>query len=138
LITRRASETLRDREKPQATPKEIQMKSSPFESAIIRVNDSPELVRGQEKKFLERLMPRVRAESITLDLAPVARIDAAGLAALVTLHCEACETGHSFTVSNPGRHVREILALVGLDRILVRESETELQFEEAQLQESAA
>jgi ABC-type transporter Mla MlaB component len=98
----------------------------------------PELVRGTEHSLLERLMPMVRRQSVALDLAPVARIDAAGLAALVTLYCEACKAGHSFTVSQPGRHVREILCLVGLDRILMNRPEAQLSCDDAELEESAA
>jgi anti-anti-sigma factor len=96
-----------------------------FESAPAVSAGIAELVRGKEKDLLERLMPLVRRQSVLLDLEPVARIDAAGLAALVTLHCEACKSGHSFAVSNPARHVREILELVGLDRVLVIQLERE-------------
>lgn len=78
-----------------------------------------ELVRGQEKDLLDRLAPVVRRQSVALDLEGVERIDAAGLAALITLYCDACKAGHSFTVARPGRHVREILTLVGLDRVLL-------------------
>jgi anti-anti-sigma factor len=125
-------------EKPHAIHKEFSMKNSSFESAIILVSDTTELVRGQEQKFLEQIMPRVRRQSVALNLESVDRIDAAGLAALVTLYCESCKAGNSFTVSHPCRRVREILELVGLDRILVRESEVERCFESALLQESAA
>lgn len=83
-----------------------------------------ELVRGQEQSFLERWGPVVRRQSVTLDLAPVERIDAAGLAALVALYCDACKAGHNFSVARPGRHVREMLALVGLDRILLASEAT--------------
>jgi anti-anti-sigma factor len=97
-----------------------------------------ELVRGQEDKLLERLTPVVRRQSVVLDLGLVERIDAAGLAALITLYADACKAGHSFTVSRPGRHVREILELVGLHRILMPQPEAGDSFESAQLQESAA
>jgi anti-anti-sigma factor len=97
-----------------------------------------ELVRGNEQLFLDRLMPAVRRQSIVLDLESVTRIDAAGLAALITLHCEACKTGHKLTVSHPSRHVREILDLVGLDRILLAEDEPEPGMRDLQFQESAA
>ena len=97
-----------------------------------------ELVRGNEQLLLDHLMPVVREQSISLDLRSVTRIDAAGLAALITLYAEACKSGHSLAVSHPSRHVREILELVGLDRILVAQSETQPAFGKLQLQESAA
>ncbi len=78
-----------------------------------------ELVRGCEQRLLERLGAMVRSQSVALDLERIERIDAAGLAALITLYCDACKAGHSFTVERPARHVREILSLVGLDRILM-------------------
>ncbi|MGD0829538.1 MAG: STAS domain-containing protein [Terracidiphilus sp.] len=81
--------------------------------------DLTELVRGNEQVFLARYSPLARQRSMTLDLSPVKRIDAAGIAALIALHACAHEAGHCFSVVNPTPHVAEILALVGLERLLV-------------------
>ncbi|MGA3010596.1 MAG: STAS domain-containing protein [Terracidiphilus sp.] len=81
----------------------------------------PELVRGTEQDLLAWLAPLVRQQSVTLDLRTVERIDAAGIAALILLYSTASQAGHSFMVTNPSPHVAEILALVGLDRILLPE-----------------
>lgn len=97
--------------------------------------EAMELIRGSEQRFLERLTPLVQQESVWLDLTAVERIDAAGLSALIALYCDACKAGHSFTVFNPRRHVREILALVGLDRVLLAHEEADQQ---PQLVQSAA
>lgn len=97
-----------------------------------------ELVRGNEQILLDCLMPLVHSQSISLDLQSVTRIDAAGLAALITLYCEACKAGHNLTVTNPSHHVREIFELVGLDRILVSQPEAEHTLDNMRLQESAA
>jgi len=78
-----------------------------------------ELVRGQEQEFISRLRPLVEVHSICLDLSWIERIDAAGLAALISLCREARETGHEFTVVNPSRQAARILALVGIDRVLL-------------------
>jgi anti-anti-sigma factor len=78
-----------------------------------------ELVRGQDQRLLDRMEPLVRQQSIALDLHSVQRIDAAGISALISLYRSACEAGHRFTVSNASPRVAEILALVGLDRILL-------------------
>lgn len=78
-----------------------------------------ELVRGREQEILEELQPIVHSQSVRLDLSSVERIDAAGLAALVALYCAACKAGHDFAVINPSSHVARILAIVGLDRILM-------------------
>jgi anti-anti-sigma factor len=80
-----------------------------------------ELVRGSEQGLLAWLSPLVRLQSVTLDLRSVERIDAAGIAALISLYSAASQAGHSFTVANPAHHVAEILTLVGLDRILLPE-----------------
>ncbi len=114
------------------------MKDSRFQSAIYFVIDKTELVRGQEQEFLEQFQPLVCEQSVNFDLRKVARIDAAGLAALITLYCDACKAGHRFTVSCPSRHVREILGIVGLERILMPQSEAESFLRHAELQESAA
>ena len=78
-----------------------------------------ELVRGNEQGLLARFAPLVRRQSVTLDMSSVERIDAAGIAALISLYAGAYEAGHCFTVVNPSPHVAEILTLVGLERILV-------------------
>ena len=78
-----------------------------------------ELVRGQEQGFVERLTPLVSSQSVTLDLRHVERIDAAGIAALISLYWCADAAGNKFSVVNASTHVAEILALVGLDRILL-------------------
>jgi anti-anti-sigma factor len=82
-----------------------------------------ELVRGQEQSLLERLKPLVRQQSVVLDLRHVERIDAAGIAALITLYCTAHQAEHEFLVSHAGPRVEEILNLVGMNRLLVSASE---------------
>jgi anti-anti-sigma factor len=89
-------------------------------AGILGVPNQPvELTRGSEQALLARLEPMVRRESVELDLTSVERIDAAGLAALITLYSDACKTGHEFTVTGAARHVHEVLSIVGLDRILI-------------------
>ncbi len=101
-------------------------------------NKITELVRGNEQQLLARLQPLVRRQNITLDLAHVTRIDAAGLAALITLYCDACQAGYRFAITNPSRHVWEILALVGLDALLESHDAEEAPYLGTQLVETAA
>jgi len=91
---------------------------SPIESAMPAAAELTELVRGQDQALVGRMAPLVRRQSVSLDLSSVQRIDAAGMAALVTLYCDACQAGHRFTVFNASRRVAQMLTLVGLDRIL--------------------
>ncbi len=97
-----------------------------------------ELVKGHEQALLEQMRPLVRGQSIALDLTPVERIDAAGMAALVTLYANACQAGHHFTVSNAQPRVARILALVGLDRILMSQNAVQSSHSGPLLQRSAA
>jgi len=97
-----------------------------------------ELVRGNDRSLLERLSPVVLRQSITLDLASVERIDAAGIAALVTLYASARQAGYSFAVSNVSPRVLKILALVGLDRVLQSHNAVQTSHSGALLQRSAA
>jgi anti-anti-sigma factor len=97
-----------------------------------------ELVRGNEQQFLERLQPLVRRQHVTLDLEDIERIDAAGLAALITLYCDACQAGYRFAIANPSPHVRQILALVGLDALLMSQNTEEISYPRTQFQETAA
>jgi len=82
-----------------------------------------EWVRGNGGELLARLSPLVREQSVLLDFSPVERIDAAGLTALVALYREARVAGHRFAVTNATPRVAEILAVVGLDRVLLAESD---------------
>jgi len=86
---------------------------------VVMEGGTMDLVRGSEHKLMARLAPLVRRQSVALDLGQVKRIDAAGVAALVSLYRGAREAGHSFTVCNPTRRVEEVLALFGLDQVLV-------------------
>jgi anti-anti-sigma factor len=105
---------------------------------FFKSNKITELVRGNEQELLERLQPQVRQQDVTLDLAHVDRIDAAGLAALITLYCDACKAGYRFDISNPSPRVREILALVGLDALLVSQNAEEVPCLGMQFAETAA
>jgi anti-anti-sigma factor len=78
-----------------------------------------QLVRGQDECLVARVGPLVLEHDVTLDLGCVERIDAAGIAALVALYRRACESGHHFCVTNVSPRVVQILAVVGLDRILL-------------------
>jgi len=78
-----------------------------------------ELVRGTESRVIDDLMPVVRQESVALNLSGVERIDAAGIAALITLYCTSVEAGTEFSVVEPSTHVLELLRLVGLEPILL-------------------
>jgi anti-anti-sigma factor len=99
--------------------KELQVNISPLNSTTQIVGGVRELVRGKEQEILEELRLLVLSRSVCLDLSLVERIDAAGLAALVSLYCAAAKARHDFSVINPRSHVARILAIVGLDRILV-------------------
>ncbi len=59
-----------------------------------------ELVRGCDRHLVEEMTPVVRSQSVLLDLKSVERIDAAGIAALISLYRIAHEAGHRFSISN--------------------------------------
>jgi anti-anti-sigma factor len=88
-------------------------------TAILPTGKMTELVRGCDQELKQRLAPLVRQRDVSLDLRNVERIDAAGIAVLISLYGWAQEAGHSFTVANASHRVAEILALVGLDKILL-------------------
>jgi anti-anti-sigma factor len=96
----------------------------PNSAGTLRIapEDLHELVRGQEQDLIERLTPLVRRQSVTLDLSNVDRIDAAGISALILLYGAAQNAGNEFAVVNASSRVREILSIVGLDRILMSHS----------------
>ena len=55
-----------------------------------------ELVLGQESTLLERFTPLARGQDLSLDLGSVKRIDAAGIAALISLYGTARDAGKPF------------------------------------------
>lgn len=89
------------------------------EMVVMAPGDMHELVRGQEQCLLERFQPLVRRQSVTLDMRRVERIDAAGIAALISLYGSAHSAGNEFSVANVSPRVEEILRLVGLDHFLL-------------------
>jgi anti-anti-sigma factor len=95
------------------------MKNSRTDSTIQFVSRVRQLVRGREQEILEELQPLVESSSVHLNLSPIERIDAAGLAALVSLYCAAGKAGHEFAVVDPSPQVARILTIVGLDRVLL-------------------
>jgi anti-anti-sigma factor len=92
--------------------------SIPAEQALSE-QVSGQLLRGEDAGLVERIGPLVLQSSVTLDLAGVDRIDAAGISMLVTLYSGASQAGHCFNVINASPRVVQILAVVGLDRLLV-------------------
>jgi anti-anti-sigma factor len=104
----------------------------------VEAADLNELVRGQDMRLIEHLSPLVLERNVTLDLTGVERIDAAGIAALVSLYCKACESGHRFTVTNASERVRQILAIVGLDRFFLSHNAVQNSQYGARMQRPAA
>lgn len=89
------------------------------ETLVVAPAEMTELVRGDEQRLIQRVAPLLREKSIALDLHKIDRIDAAGIAALISLYSSARNHGNTFTVCNVSARVAEILTLVGLEPILV-------------------
>ncbi len=111
------------------------------DAQIFPVTSTPrlhELVLGYERDLVARVAPLVRGQSIALDLAPIERVDAAGIAALVELYSIACESGHEFCILNAAPHVAEVLRVCGLDRILMSHNVVRNSYSGQQIQLTAA
>ena len=78
-----------------------------------------ELVRGNDHFLVAQMEPLVCRQNVALDLRAVDRIDAAGISALILLYGCAHDSGHEFRLFNVPARVADILALVGLDAILL-------------------
>jgi anti-anti-sigma regulatory factor len=98
--------------------------SPPEEMYIVEPAGITELVRGTEQRLIALFAPVVQRQSIALDFCRIERIDAAGIAALITLYNDALHAGHAFAVCNVNTHVAEILSLVGLASILIAKDAT--------------
>jgi anti-anti-sigma factor len=109
---------------PKPTRTMMAIESSQMDESIMREPTLSEqvcgqLLRGEDAGLVDRVGPLVRESNVTLDLTGVDRIDAAGISMLVTLYSGASRAGHRFNVSNASPRVVQILAVVGLDRLLV-------------------
>jgi ABC-type transporter Mla MlaB component len=122
--------------------KEIDMNTIIGEGKTARVvapGGITELVRGTDRILVATLAPMVRQYNVALDKAPIHRIDAAGIAALISLYGCARDAGHTFSVCNVAPRIDEILRLVGLEAILVCHEAVPMQAPpKARLEQSAA
>ena len=109
-----------------------------MDTVILPTGKMTELVRGCDQELKQRLTPLVRQHDVSLDLRNVERIDAAGIAVLISLYGSAHEAGHSFTVANASPRVAEILAIVGLDGILLSHNADEKSHSDGCLERPAA
>ena len=97
-----------------------------------------ELVKGHEAVLLAQVMPLVRERDVRLDMRLVERIDAAGIAALLALYAAACNAGHAFELVHVPERVDEVLAVVGLEAILVSHNAVRFSHNEESLRLTAA
>ena len=91
----------------------------PEHALVTAPNDLRELVRGEEQCLVQRVAPLLRERDVVLDLNQVERIDAAGIAALISLYSTARNYGHAFSVKCVSPRVEELLTLVRLDEVLI-------------------
>ena len=112
-----------------------------FDAEVIPVQSSAkitELILGHERDLVAHVAPLVRGQSIALDLSKVERVDAAGVSALVELYSTACLAGHEFCILNATPHVAKVLALCGLDRILMSHNAVQDSYSGHRIELSAA
>jgi len=93
-------------------------RSKPKSAVAIEATEMTELVRGNEQGLLQRVAPLATRQNVCLDMSSVERIDAAGIAALISLYACARDAGHNFSICGVSHRVAEILNLVGLDHLL--------------------
>lgn len=105
---------------PALVPTPAPALASDFPASVVALDYA--LVRGTEDRVLDSLLPRARQESLTLDLSAVDRIDAAGIATLITIYCTAVQAGTRFSILDPSPRVLELLRLVGLESFLLPEN----------------
>ncbi len=91
----------------------------PEEALVTAPDNLTELVRGEEQCLIEGVAPLLCERDVVLDLNRIERIDAAGIAALISLYSIARQHGHSFSVKCVSPRVAEMLSLVGLNHILI-------------------
>ncbi len=93
--------------------------SLPDQALVVAPDQMTELVRGDEQCLIQRVAPLLREKDVVLDLNRIERIDAAGIAALISLYSMARNHGHAFSIKCVSPRVAEMLSLVHLDAILI-------------------
>lgn len=91
----------------------------PMEALVVVPDEMTELVRGEEQCLVQRVAPLLRESNVVLDLNQVERIDAAGIAALISLYSTARNYGRTFSIKCVSPRVSEMLSLVHLDNVLI-------------------
>ena len=91
----------------------------PDRALVTAPDDMTELVRGEEQCLVQSVAPLLRETDVVLDLNHVERIDAAGIAALISLYSTARAHGRTFSIKCVSPRVAELLTLVRLDDILI-------------------
>ncbi len=96
----------------------LQCISAVNEEAALLVCPS-DLTRGREHHLLGLALPAIERSGLVIDMSRVDSIDAAGIGTLVFLRQCADRAGTAMTLANPSTRVREMLALVHLDSVLL-------------------
>ena len=91
----------------------------PGEALVVAPDNMTELVRGDEQCLVQRVAPLLREKDVVLDLNRIERIDAAGIAALISLYSTARTLGRTFSIKCVSPRVEELLTLVRLDDVLI-------------------
>lgn len=94
----------------------------PEEALIVAPAEMTELVRGEEQCLVQRVAPLLREKDVVLDLNEIERIDAAGIAVLISLYSLARAHGHTFSIKCVSPRVSEMLSLVHLSDVLVSQN----------------
>jgi anti-anti-sigma factor len=89
------------------------------EALVVAPEEMTELVRGDEECLVQSVAPLLREKDVILDLNRIERIDAAGIAALISLYSMARTYGRTFSVKCVSPRVAEMLTLVRLNNVLI-------------------
>ncbi len=58
------------------------------------------------------------AQDVVVDLSHVTMCDSAGLGAIVRMHRQAIAAGQDFRLRNPHKHVGDLLAMTGINKVV--------------------
>jgi len=79
-----------------------------------------DLTRGRENHLISLALPAIEQGGLQIDMSRVDAIDAAGIGTLVFLRQCADRAGTELSLVNPSPRVREMLGLVHLEGVLLR------------------
>jgi anti-anti-sigma factor len=92
--------------------------------SVVRVSGSLDIATASQLGDAGRKAIALAGDAVIIDVSALAMCDSTGLGMLVRLHRDARAAGQDLSIRNPRRHVADLLAMTGINKVIpVRSSD---------------